>query len=133
MVAGHLSPRTEESALGSPANGTRKQGSSVSSKQLARTVKDGRKVSFWLSSGLEISGYISGMDDYHWFLVTPENRKHLIHKGLASLITLHDESTYATEPLWELLEQTIAPFRDHVLAHYFGEQYAQSRSKSRSR
>lgn len=96
-------------------------GATTSNKQLARTVVDGRLVTFHLPGGLEpITGYVCGMDDFHWMVVTGTLEKHLIHKGAAPLITLSDESTFASEHDRESLEGVVGPFRRWVEAEFFG-------------
>lgn len=96
------------------------RGSAMSSKQLARTVLHGRAVTFRFASGEPITGYLCGMDDFHYMIVTPQGQKHLIHKGSASIITLADTPSYESEPLLPDLEKIVGPFRTHVESAYFG-------------
>jgi hypothetical protein len=99
----------------------RPRGSEMSSKQLARTVVHGRKVTFRFPTGDPISGYLGGMDDFHWLVVAPESGlKHLIHKGSACIITLADTHTYESEPLRDQMEKVIGPFRRYVEEVFFG-------------
>jgi len=79
--------------------GTKAAGSTVSTKQIAWAAVNGRSVTFTTSVG-EYSGYVIGMDDYHWVVADPtENhfKTRLIHKGLAPVVTvterLLDEET----------------------------------------
>lgn len=95
----------------------------MSSKQLARTVLDGRQITFRVS-GEQITGYLCGMDDFHWMVVTPLGNKHLVHKGSASVIDLADYSSYEREPNHALLEEVVGPFRRYVEAKFFGRQGA---------
>lgn len=99
----------------------RKTGASVSSKQLAYTVKEGRMVTFQTVVG-NVEGYLCGMDDYHWVVVTPELRQYLVHKVAAGLIHLHKRSTYAKEPLIESLEVLVAPFREAMARQFWSSQ-----------
>lgn len=100
-----------------------RSGSAMSTKQLARTVFDGRKVTFsFPPSQVCIEGYLCGMDDFHWMVITPGGKKHLIHKGGASVISLSDESTYANEPRLVELESVVAPFRAAMEADVLGRQ-----------
>lgn len=92
----------------------------MSSKQLARTVLDGKKVTFRFTSGEMVEGYLCGMDDFHWMVVTSEGRKHLVHKGSASIIDLADDPSYADEENHSSLEQVVGPFRRFVEGAYFG-------------
>lgn len=95
-------------------------GNGLSSKQLARTVIDGKRVTFRVGPEAEVVGYLCGMDDFHWMVVTPDTQVHLVHKGQASIITLADESTYEGEPQHEALEKIVAPFRAFVQGSFFG-------------
>ena len=85
----------------------------MSSRQLARTVLDGRLLRFSLTSGSAIEGYLCGMDDYHWMVVTSSVEKHLIHKGATTHVTLLDAS-YDTEEKHADLEAIVGPFRRHL-------------------
>lgn len=83
----------------------------MSSKQMAAAVLSGRKVTFTFLSGADpIEGYLAGMDDFHWFVVTSTGVKHLIHKTTV-YVTISDEDTYATEPQREALDKIVGPFR----------------------
>lgn len=100
-----------------------RSGSAMSTKQLARTAIDGRLVTFRFPFGGEtVQGYLCGMDDFHWMVITAQGEKHLIHKGSASVIHLSDVSTYSDEPLFEQLETIVAPFRTAMGVEYFGRQ-----------
>ena len=101
-------------------NGVVKSGSEMSSKQLARTVVDGRLLTFHLSTGDSIVGYLCGMDDFHWMIVTLDGGRHLIHKGAAALIDIASESTYDEEHHNSDLEEIISPFRQVVERGVFG-------------
>lgn len=84
----------------------------MSSKQLARTVVDGRILTFTPVSGAPVTGYLAGMDDYHWLVVTPYDEQVLVHKS-ASKIDI-GAKTYNQETLRADLERVIAPFRAHI-------------------
>jgi hypothetical protein len=107
------------------------KGSAMSSKQLARTVLDGRRLIFRLTSGVEVEGYLSGMDDFHWMVVTTEGQKFLLHKGSTALIALGDESTYKSEPLHYEMEKIIRPFREFISREFYGREVAPSASGER--
>lgn len=92
----------------------------MSSKQLARTVVDGKAITFRFVSGEPITGYLCGMDDFHWMVITSSCEKHLIHKGSASIITMADVSSYEQEPDREALESIVGPFRNYVASAYLG-------------
>lgn len=94
-------------------------GSEMSSKQLAWTVVDGRLLTFHLLNGDSINGYLCGMDDFHWMIVTVGGKKHLIHKAAAALIDIASEPTYG-EHRSSALEEVISPFRQVVERGVFG-------------
>ena len=93
----------------------------MSSKQLARTVLDGKTVTFNLADG-PLTGYLCGMDDFHWMIVTPYGDKFLIHKASAASIEISDNPTYEhlSSGMRDSLEVVVAPFRRWVEAAYFG-------------
>ncbi len=97
-----------------------KTGSEMSSKQLARTVVDGRLLTFHLLNGESIKGYLCGMDDFHWMIVTTDEEKHLIHKAAAALIKIAPEPTYDEKHRSSGLEEVISPFRQLVERGVFG-------------
>lgn len=92
----------------------------MSVKQIARTVVDGRKVTFHIFDGEPITGYVAGMDDYNWLVVTPAGDKHLVHKGSCPRTDLHDEPTYRAEPNHEEIERVVGPFRRYCSSQFFG-------------
>lgn len=88
------------------------KGAAMSTKQMARTVQDGKKVHFrWHPDADGIEGYLCGMDDFHWMVVTPEGRTILVHKGSAPIIDIATEATLHDEPGRAALEAVITPFR----------------------
>ena len=96
-----------------PSSDERYAGSAMSTKQLAQSVAHGRMVTFH-TPVREVTGYLFGMDDYHWAVITAEGRKTLVHKGSASLIDFADESTYDTEDEHDRLERLVGPFRSSL-------------------
>lgn len=98
----------------------RRVGSSMSNKQLARTVLDGKPVTFRFAKDDQVTGYLCGMDDFHWLIIESSGEKHLIHKGSAPRITLGDSASYADEANIKILEQVIGPFRRYVEQTFFG-------------
>lgn len=91
----------------------------MSTKQLARTVLDGRILTFTPLVGDPITGYLCGMDDFHWMVVTSRGTKHLIHKASAPVIDF-GVCQYDEEPNHPVLEQIVAPFRNFVASEFFG-------------
>jgi hypothetical protein len=85
----------------------------MSSKQLARTVVDGKRVRFTTSAAVAVEGYLCGMDDYHWMVVTPGAEVVLVHKS-APLIEIGVAGMYASEPNLDTIEKIVRPFRDSL-------------------
>lgn len=87
----------------------------MSTKQIARSVHDGRLVTFHIPGSENISGYVAGMDDFHWLVLTPDGKEHLVHKSGASVVTIASQPTYAEEVLHADLERVIEPFRKRLV------------------
>lgn len=94
----------------------------MSVKQVARTVVDGRKVTFHVFDGEPVTGYVAGMDDYNWLVISPRGTKHLIHKGSCPRIDLHDLVTYPDEENHEQIEKVVGPFRRYCSSQIFGRE-----------
>lgn len=90
----------------------------MSEKQIAHAVREGRKVTVYLPSGREVSGYVMGMDDFHWALCTADLDVLLVHKS-TDAIRIHTHTTFKTESKVEEIEERVAPFRDWVLKNHF--------------
>ena len=99
-----------------------RSGAGLSTKQMARTVVDGRAVTFTLVNSVEVSGFLCGMDDYHWMVVTPAGQRHLVHKAAAILITFADSCSYRSEQRHSALEEIVAPFRRFVERDLMGRE-----------
>lgn len=80
---------------------------------MARTVLDGKKITFDFGFA-SVTGYLCGMDDFHWMVVTSDGQQHLIHKGQTPLISLGPDKTYDAEPSKDRLEKVIGPFRSRL-------------------
>lgn len=101
------------------SKGRQKTGSHMSTKQLAHTVKEGRKVVFHFPYEERIEGYLCGIDDYHWMIITPEGQVHLVHKGSVAVIDLPFEKSYESEEKLETLEGVVGPFRAWVEKEFY--------------
>lgn len=58
----------------------------MSAKQMIQAALVGRKLQFAVSTGTTRSGYLVGMDDYHWLVASPSAETssvnlYLLHKG----------------------------------------------------
>jgi hypothetical protein len=93
-------------------------------RQLASTVRQGRKILFSVLDEEPVIGYLAGMDEDTYFVVVPETDKDEVHKVLLSrqsilLFQLFDERTFQEEPLYEKMNAIVKPFRDSVNSIYF--------------
>lgn len=94
----------------------------MSTRQLARTVIDGRQVRFVATAGADdIYGYLAGQDDYHWLVIMPDTKTALVHKGSTPQILL-GEATYRDEPNFDELEKVVGPFRGFIERTMFGRE-----------
>jgi hypothetical protein len=65
-----------------------RMGSSVSTKMLARAAVEGRRLHFRLTPSWLITGYLVGMDDFHWIIVGMGEdllRLQIIHKSVPAV------------------------------------------------
>lgn len=97
-------------------------GSGMSTKQLAYSVLHGKKVTATCTTGQTESGYLAGMDDYHWFVLVPDGsnvRQVLVHKT-APHVEISTAPTYDDEDgdLLRVMEPIIRPFRDKLSERY---------------
>lgn len=95
----------------------------MSTKQLAQSVRHGRKVTFQIYDGEPITGYLGGMDEEYFYVLTPEEggyRRLVILRAGSPAFELHAESTYEVEPQREAMEEIIRPFRGFIMNRIFG-------------
>lgn len=114
-----------------------RRGSFMSDRQIAQAAINGRRVTFrFLSSqpAHEITGYIVGMDDYHWMVasVVPEAERPnptdppvlnaLVHKSQVDMIRLWPLSSIGDEPepVQTLLSQIGGAFWRYCETRYTG-------------
>lgn len=91
-------------------------GATVSNRQLAYTVRDGRRVTFHIPNLDPVLGYLAGMDDYHWLVVTPDLKLHLVHKGFSrvDLGTLDQKGDLESEANKDEIQKLIRPFLQYL-------------------
>lgn len=94
-----------------------RRGSSFSDKQIAASVKDGKRVTVVLLNGQAVSGYVCGADDYHWGLTSSDGSITLVHKSAG--MTIAAESTIDTEP--ESVKALVSVYRKFVLSTTYGQ------------
>ena len=92
------------------------RGSSLSDRQVAYSVRDGRLVTVTLPNGEQINGYVMGSDDYHWALVTLNEEIVLVHKSVPSLCIDRRGSMPAQS---ERIKSLTAAFRQFVMETHF--------------
>lgn len=103
----------------------------MSAKQLAWAATRGRRISFrFLSAGYTASGYLVGMDDYHWMVAVPRGDDNdpfvettLVHKGSADLITIERDQILDAEPpaIRVSVEEIGRPFFSFCERTYLGK------------
>lgn len=105
--------------MSSPANG-RRSGAFMSEKQIARAVVKGQRLTFISAVG-ELSGYVIGMDDFHWLILcSSDTNPYLVHKS-AAFVRFGPESL-STEKSWvkEAVEEMGESFRAYCARTYLG-------------
>jgi len=109
--------------------GSQRSGSAMSTKQMAYAATAGRKITFrFLSAGVDVQGYLVGMDDYHWMVAAPNPKNEpvvetvLVHKGSADLIKIDRTSTLGAEPpaVRMAVDEIGRPFFTHCAETYSG-------------
>lgn len=94
-------------------------------REIAQTVRYGRKVTFLVFDGDPIEGYVAGMDEDYFYVLAPNAdgkgfRRWYINRAGNPAFELHAESTYGNEPQREAMDVIIAPFRGWVSSHVLG-------------
>lgn len=91
-------------------------------KQLAQTVRFGRKVTFLIFDGDPITGYLGGMDEEYFYVLAPNEKGYerwVVSKAGNPAFMLHEDSTYESEAQREAMEEIIGPFRGFVINRIF--------------
>lgn len=91
-----------------------KQGSTMSSKQLAMTVVKAQQITITTSTGDVVSGYLGGMDDFHWMVVDLNADVVLVHKSAPKIEINSGCESYSELPNHTLIEKIVRPFRDSL-------------------
>lgn len=97
-----------------------RRGSSTSDKQVAYAVRNGHEIEFHHGvDGIHVvRGYVFGMDDYHWAVVTESLHQWLVHKS-APLLHISPDPTLPDENKQAEIESLVAPFREWVMRTHF--------------
>ena len=92
-------------------------------RQLASSVRNGRKLLFTILDEYPIEGYLAGWDDDTYFVVSEDENgnvnKQLIPKQNILKIGLFSARTFREESLYEEMNQIVGPFRDKINSTYF--------------
>lgn len=100
--------------MGKPSGAKAPSGSEHTRKQIAYTVLNGQQITFFVGDGREIDGYVYGMDDYHWSVVSDDGQQYGVHKS--SSFRIHKAHTFddIPEDQRKSLEALVLPFRGWV-------------------
>lgn len=114
----------------SERNGRR--GSASSDRQIARAVKERLRVTFQIANYPAVSGWVCGVDDYHWVVATEQGTTLLIHKScpLVTITTTSLDDANLKRGALESITQATEPFRNRVLADHYGQKTPETRSES---
>lgn len=105
-----------------PVTTERQTDRSMRARQLASTVRQGRKIMLFILDEDPIDCYLAGWDPDTYFVVYPYDGavvKELIPRENILKILLFDESTFREEGLYESMNKIVRPFRDMINAEYF--------------
>lgn len=95
---------------------------SMRARQLASTVRQGRKITFIILDEDPIDCYLAGWDEDTYFVVYPYGNdviKELISKSAVLKVVLSDTGTFREEPFYDEMNKIVRPFRDLINAEYF--------------
>jgi sRNA-binding regulator protein Hfq len=111
------------------------RGSSVSDKQMGRAAAEGTQVVMFLASGTDISGYVVGMDDYHWLLASVSEGLrivHLVHKTCPLVSFLPHGLDQEDEEDQQWVTSIGSPFWGFCRRTYLGENPVPPRPRKES-
>lgn len=91
---------------------------SMLQRQLAHSVKHGRRITMHVFDGDPVTGYLAGWDDDGYLILEP--RPHGYHQFYIRKvgnphIEFHTEHSYQEEPDREKMDRIVGPFRSVVL------------------
>ena len=95
---------------------------SMRARQLASTVRQGRKIMFFILDEDPIDGYLAGWDADTYFVVYPydgEVMTEMIPKSSILKFFLYKTGSFREEALYEEMNKIVRPFRDMINAEYF--------------
>jgi hypothetical protein len=86
----------------------------MSLRQLAETLRHGRKITFHVAGSEPITGYLAGMDASYFLVLVPTGDSfttEMVYRPNNHSLTLHPESTYQNEPSKQAMEKILHRFR----------------------
>lgn len=88
-------------------------------RQLASSVRNGRKIMFTILDENPIAGYLAGWDEEAYLVLYEDDDdgelyKEIISKNNILKITLFDEKTFRDENHYKEMEAIVRPFRDFL-------------------
>ena len=99
---------------------------SMRARQLASSVRQGRKLTFIILDENPVEGYLAGWDADTYFVIytnlsSPTVQKTLIPKQSILRIILHDERTFREddEQVNRVMDPLVKKFRDYINNTYF--------------
>lgn len=110
--------------VGTTSKRSTKRGSEFSDRQIAHAVRDRKMVKAILPNGEDVSGFVYGSDDYHWGIVTLDDRTLLVHKSATCVEIL--PWGVDDRPESSFIREVTEPFRDYVMQKFFGKTQTQS-------
>lgn len=126
-----LAPPHRTGSRPGSSSSARREEKPTADKQIAGSVRFGRKVTFYPLDMDAVTGYVGGFDRYTYFVLVPNLKalddpneplliKWLIHKA-STHIQLHDESTFDKEPeeIRYELKEILHSFKMRIIDEYF--------------
>lgn len=99
------------------------RGSMFADKQMYQAVKDLRAVEIWTAEGgPAVTGFIYGMDDYHWGLVDCTGLTMMVHKTASLVRFLGYTLDALPRDQQDKVLPVVQPFRNRVLREVFNQQ-----------
>jgi hypothetical protein len=102
-------------------------------KQLASTVRQGRKITIQVLDEYPFGGYLCGWDEDTYFVIIPSAPsltggrqnppvKRLVPKNSIQFIDIADERSFQEEESYEQMVGTVQPFKDWINNTYFNDE-----------
>ncbi len=102
----------------------------MSTRQIARAAVEGRQVTFSFTTLPDVTGYVVGADDYHWFVINPSGNNPtlspetlLVHKGSAAVVRIHTEPTLVQDPERDFITKVGSSFWAFCNRAYFNNNH----------